>query len=232
MRKIGSPGSAKLTTINTAAAAVDIGSKMHVTAVDPARSNNPVRSFGSFTRDLHDLADWFQSCGATSVAMELTGVYWIPAYEILEQHGFEVVLVNARYAKNVPGRKTDVSDASWLRQLHPRPLARQFPPRGKDRDVAPLPAPARTVDRICSVSGPHVPLRCWVDFGRRAAGGESIGGVGFGPCPRNEFVDARGGPKIDEPVEDVGDIGLRLDIVELASFNGEAMQAQFSAPSS
>ena len=87
---------------------------MHMAAVDPTCTDTPVRAFGTFTQDLHDLADWFKTCGVTSVAMESTGVYWIPAYEILEQRGFEVILVNARYAKNVPGRKTDVSDAAWL----------------------------------------------------------------------------------------------------------------------
>lgn len=65
----------------------------------------PVRAFGAFTLDLHDLADWFQSCGVTSVAMESTGVYWIPAFEIPEADGFEVIPVDARYAKNVPGCK-------------------------------------------------------------------------------------------------------------------------------
>jgi transposase len=75
-------------------------------AVDPACTDTRVRAFGTFTRDLHDLANWFKACGVTSMAMESTGVYWIPAYEILEQHGFAVILVNARYAKNVPGRKT------------------------------------------------------------------------------------------------------------------------------
>lgn len=80
--------------------------------------------FGTFTSDLHDLANWFKACGVTSVAMESTGVYWIPIYEILEQRGFNVILVNARYAKNVPGRKTDVGDAAWLRQLHSYGLLR------------------------------------------------------------------------------------------------------------
>ena len=65
---------------------------MHMAAVDPACTDTPVRAFGTFTQDLHDLADWFKACGVTSVAMESTGVYWIPAYEILEQHGFEVIL--------------------------------------------------------------------------------------------------------------------------------------------
>lgn len=98
---------------NPGAAAIDIGSTMHMAAVNPGATDMPVRAFSTFTRDLHDLADWFRSCGVTSVAMESTGVYWIPAFEILEQHGFDVILVNARYAKNVPGRKTDVSDAGW-----------------------------------------------------------------------------------------------------------------------
>jgi hypothetical protein len=114
----------ELKPVNVGAAAIDIGSKMHMAAVNPNCTDLPVRAFGTFTQDLHDLADWFKACGVTSVAMESTGVYWIPAYEILEQRGFEVILVNARYAKNVPGRKTDVSDAAWLRQLHSYGLLR------------------------------------------------------------------------------------------------------------
>src|SRR6266576_6721970 len=105
-------GRPELKPVNVGAAAIDIGSKMHMAAVNPASTDVPVRSFGTFTQDLHDLADWFKACGVTSVAMESSGAYWIPAYEILEQRGFEIILVNARYAKNVPGRKTDVSDAS------------------------------------------------------------------------------------------------------------------------
>jgi transposase len=114
----------ELKPVNVGAAAIDIGSKMHMAAVNPACTDMPVRTFGTFTQNLHDLADWFKACGVTSVAMESTGVYWIPVYEILEQRGFEVILVNARYAKNVPGRKTDVSDAAWLRQLHSYGLLR------------------------------------------------------------------------------------------------------------
>jgi transposase len=105
-------------TMNIGAAAVDIGSREHVAAVGPDVTDAPVRAFGTFPHDLHDLADRFKTHGVTSVAMETTGVYRIPACEILEQHGFEVIVVNARYAKNAPGRKTDVSDASWLRPLH------------------------------------------------------------------------------------------------------------------
>jgi transposase len=122
--------------VNFGAAAIDIGSKMHMAAVNPACTDVAVRSFGTFTQDLHDLADWFKACGVTSVAMESTGVYWIPVYEILEQRGFDVILVNARFAKNVPGRKTDVSDAAWLRQLHSYGLLRgSFRP---DAEIATL----------------------------------------------------------------------------------------------
>jgi transposase len=82
-------------TLNIGAAAVDIGSREHMAAVNPEVTDAPVRAFGTFTHDLHDLADWSKSHGVTSVAMESTGVYWIPAYEILEQHGFEVILSRA-----------------------------------------------------------------------------------------------------------------------------------------
>ena len=93
----------ELKPVSVGAAAIDIGSRMHMAAVNPACTDMPVRSFGTFTQDLYDLADWFKACGVTNVAMESTGVYWIPVYEILEQRGFDVILVNARYAKNVPG---------------------------------------------------------------------------------------------------------------------------------
>ena len=104
----------ELKPVNVGAAAIDIGSKMHMAAVNPASTDASVRSFGTFTHDLHDLADWFKACGVTSVAMESTGVYWIPLYELLVERGFEVLLVDARRVKNVPGRKTDVSDAEWI----------------------------------------------------------------------------------------------------------------------
>ncbi len=77
-----------------------------------------MRSFKTFTADLHRLADWLEACKIKTVAMESTGVYWIPIFEILEEHGFEVVLVNSRHIKNVPGRKTDVLDCQWIQELH------------------------------------------------------------------------------------------------------------------
>ena len=141
-------------TVNVGAAAVDIGSREHMAAVNPDVTDTPVRAFGTFTHDLHDLADWFKSLGVTSVAMESTGVYWIPAYEILEQHGFEVILVNARYAKNVPGRKTDVSDASWLRQLHSYGLLRgSFRPSAQ---IATLRAYLRQRERLVEYAAAHI----------------------------------------------------------------------------
>jgi transposase len=107
-----------LKRINLSAAGIDCGSAEHYVAVPADRDPAPVRAFRTFTSDLHRLADWLVSCGITTVAMEATGVYWLPLYEILEARGLEVVLVNARHVKNVPGRKSDVSDCEWLQELH------------------------------------------------------------------------------------------------------------------
>ncbi len=107
-----------LDRINRNVAGIDCGSAEHFVAVPPDRDPTPVQSFKTFTTDLLRLADWLTACRMTSVAMEATGVYWIPIYEILEARGFEVLLVNARHLKNVPGRKSDVSDCEWIRELH------------------------------------------------------------------------------------------------------------------
>ena len=96
--------------INPNAAGIDCGSAEHFVAVPLDRDPTPVRSFATFTGDLHRLADWLTACRVTSVAMEATGVYWIPVYEVLEARGFTVLLVNAQHVKNVAGRKSDVSD--------------------------------------------------------------------------------------------------------------------------
>jgi transposase len=87
-------------------------------AVRPDRDPQPVRRFECFTADLYRLADWLKSCGVNTVAMQSTGVYWVPLYDILEERGFEVYLVNARHAKNLPGRKSDVQESQWLLKLH------------------------------------------------------------------------------------------------------------------
>jgi transposase len=109
---------AVLDRLNPHVAGIDCGSAEHYVAVPPDRSPTPVQSFTTFTHDLRRLADWLVACGVTSVAMEATGVYWIPIYDILEARGLEVLLVNARHIKHVPGRKSDVADCEWLRDLH------------------------------------------------------------------------------------------------------------------
>lgn len=154
MTKIVTGGHPDLKMVNPTAAAIDIGSTMHMAAVNPDACDTPVRAFGTFTQDLHDLADWFKACGVTSVAMESTGVYWIPVFEVLEGHGFDVILVNARYAKNVPGRKADVSDAGWLRQLHSYGLLRgSFRP---EAEIATLRAYLRQRERLVEYAAAHV----------------------------------------------------------------------------
>ena len=107
-----------LARINPHAAGIDCGSAAHYVAVPTDRDPSPVQCFQTFTSDLVRLADWLVARGVTSVAMEATGVYWIPVYEILEARGLDVRLVNARHIKHVPGRKSDVSDCEWLRDLH------------------------------------------------------------------------------------------------------------------
>ena len=108
---------AALTITHPNAAGIDIGSASHYVAVPPDRDDEPVREFSSFTEDLHALADWLKACKVDTVAMESTGVYWIPLFELLESRGFTVLLVNARHVKNVSGRKSDVLDCQWLQQL-------------------------------------------------------------------------------------------------------------------
>jgi transposase len=136
------------------AAGIDIGATMHVAAVGPEQDPEPVRGFGTFTGDLHRLADWFKHCGVRTVAMESTGVYWIPIFEILDQRGFEVVLVNARDAKHVPGRKTDISDAQWLQRLHEYGLLRaSFQPKG---EIAILRSYLRQRERLLDYAASHI----------------------------------------------------------------------------
>jgi transposase len=100
------------------AAGIDVGATEMYVAVPPDRDSQSVRCFATFTSDLLRLADWLKQCGISSVAMESTSVFWIPLFQILEERGFRVCLVNARHVKNVPGRKTDVLDCQWLQYLH------------------------------------------------------------------------------------------------------------------
>jgi transposase len=107
-----------LDVVHPRAAGIDIGNSVHYVAVRPDQDPQSVRRFECFTADLHRLADWLQECRVQTVAMQSTGVYWIPLYEILEERGFEVYLVNARHTKNLPGRKSDVQESQWLLKLH------------------------------------------------------------------------------------------------------------------
>jgi transposase len=107
-----------LKQINLNAAGLDIGAAEIWACVPEDRTEQPVRVFPTFTVDLYTLADWLTACGVETVAMEATGIYWIPVFEILEARGFKVYLVNARHIKNVTGRKTDVLDCQWIQQLH------------------------------------------------------------------------------------------------------------------
>jgi transposase len=113
-----------------------------------------VRSFGTFTADLHRLVDWFTECGVETVVMESTSVYWIPIFELLDARGFTVFLVNARDAKHVPGRKTDISDAQWLQRLHSYGLLRaSFRPKGQ---IAELRAYVRQRERLLEYAASHI----------------------------------------------------------------------------
>jgi len=147
-------GTRGLTIVHRRAAGIDIGSTFHVVAVPADIDDEPVRTFRSFTGDLYRLADWLGSLGITTIAMESTSVYWIPVFEILEARGFEVVLVNARDAKNVPGRKTDVNDAQWIRQLHEYGLLRgSFRPH---EQIAALRAYLRHRERLVEYAASHI----------------------------------------------------------------------------
>ncbi len=105
-------------TIHPDAAGIDVGSRFHVVGVAADRDPEPVRTFSSFTGDLHRLADWLTAVGISTVAMESTGVYWIPLYQILEERGIQLCLTSARNMRNVPGRRTDWQECQWLQYLH------------------------------------------------------------------------------------------------------------------
>lgn len=117
-RRVYAELSPELPKLNLSAAGIDIGSQSHYVAVPLGRDEQCVREFKSYTSDLYAMASWLEACGVETVAMESTSVYWIPVLQVLESLGFEVILVNPKYVKNVAGRKTDVSDCQWIQQLH------------------------------------------------------------------------------------------------------------------
>ena len=143
-----------LSLIHDRAAGIDIGSTLHVVAIPPELDAEPVRTFGTFTQELHRLAEWLVRHGITTVAMESIGVYWVAVFEILEDHGIDAQLVNARETKAVPGRKTDVNDAQWLQKLHACGLLRaSFRP---GRHIAALRTYLRQRERLLDYAAAHI----------------------------------------------------------------------------
>jgi transposase len=136
------------------AAGIDVGAREVYVAVPPDRDEQPVRIFDTFTADLHELANWLTACGITTVAMESTGVYWIPVYEILEAHGIRACVVNARHMKNVPGRRTDWHECQWIQFLHAVGLLRAaFRP---EAEVCALRAVIRHRGELVQMAAKHV----------------------------------------------------------------------------
>jgi transposase len=127
---------------------------VRLVAVPPDRDKHPVRIFSTFTGDLERMAQWLVSCGITTAAMESTGVYWIPPYDVLEQHGVKPCLVNARGMKNVPGRRTDWHECQWLQFLHSVGLLRAaFRPEGEVCAVRSL---MRHRSDLVQMTNPHI----------------------------------------------------------------------------
>jgi transposase len=136
-----------LTIVHPNAGGIDVGNQSHFAAVPADRDPQPVQEFGCWTADLIRLAEWLRSCRIDTVALQATGVYWIPLYDILSKHGVRVVLVNAQHTKNVPGRKSDVQECQWLMKLHTYGLL---------RDSFRLPETMERVRTIWRLRGRHV----------------------------------------------------------------------------
>jgi hypothetical protein len=144
----------ELACVHPNAAGLDIGSEEIVVAVPPDRDPQSVRVFQTFTADLHALLAWLLECGIDTVAMESTGVFWIPIYELLESAGITPYLVNARHVKTVPGRKTDWNDAEWLQKLHALGLLQaSFRP---DAEIRTLRTLARYRAELTERRAPHI----------------------------------------------------------------------------
>lgn len=153
-RKPSKAATVGLPVIRPDTAGIDVGSMEMFVAVAPDRDEENVRSFGSFTADLQRLIGWLQECGVTSVAMESTGVYWIPLYQLLADAGMQVCLVNARHFKNVPGKKTDVQDCQWLQYLHAVGLLRgSFRP---DQEICAIRTLMRHRQSLIQMASEHV----------------------------------------------------------------------------
>lgn len=150
----GQSSSSSLPVLFPDTAGIDIGSKSHFVAVPSERDSNPVREFSTFTADLHKMVKWLKECKIKTIIMESTGVYWIPAFELLESNGFDVKLVNARHIKNVSAHKTDVLDCQWLQQLGTFGLVKSaFRPADA---ILPLRAYLRQRDMLIKNASTHI----------------------------------------------------------------------------
>lgn len=143
-----------LPIIHQRAAGIDIGSRFHVVAVPTDLTDEPVQTFQAFTADIQRMANWLLAIGIETVAMESTGVYWVPVFEVLESAGIDVIVANARETRSVPGRKSDINDAQWLQRLHACGLLRaSFRP---ERDIAALRAYLRHRERLLDYTAAHI----------------------------------------------------------------------------
>ena len=156
-QQLGKSNGLSLERIEPNAAGIDVGATEIFVAVPPDRDRQPVRSFKTFTDDLRQMAAWLVQCGITTVAMESTGVYWIPPHEVLEEAGIRVCLVNSKHVKHVPGRKSDVSDCQWLQYLHSVGLLRaSFRPESEIRAIRALSRHRSSLIEIASVHVQHM----------------------------------------------------------------------------
>jgi transposase len=156
-QQLGKSNGLSLERIEPNAAGIDVGATEIFVAVPPDRDRQPVRSFKTFTDDLRQMAAWLVQCGIATVAMESTGVYWIPPHEVLEEAGIRVCLVNSKHVKHVPGRKSDVSDCQWLQYLHSVGLLRaSFRPESEIRAIRALSRHRSSLIEIASVHVQHM----------------------------------------------------------------------------
>jgi len=143
-----------LPVLNANAAGIDIGASFHVAALPPDRNIEPVKTFKAFTSDIVQMADWLIKNSISTVAMESTGVYWVPVFEILQERGLHVILSNARDTRSVPGRKTDVNDAQWIQRLHACGLLRaSFHPTAQ---ISELRSYLRVRERLLDYAAAHI----------------------------------------------------------------------------
>ena len=154
-----------LKQININAAGIDIGNEELWVCVPEGRDEKSVKCFGTFTRDLHKIVEWLRACGVETVAMESTGIYWVPLYELLVPNGRdEVYLVNARHTKNVSGRRDDIAACQWIQQLHTYGLLRRsFRP---DAEIVELRDLSRHRDSLVEYRSAHIQSR---NFGTKGS---------------------------------------------------------------